>query len=231
MSEGLFWTLREAFASRKLEKVAGRQRARLAEMVAYARAASPYYRDLYRDLPGRVEDTTLLPVTGKRELMACFDDWATDREVTIDKARAFAGNPNLIGERFLGRHTLATTSGTTGTPGIFLLDDRSTAVATAMAVRMLRAWLGLGDLFRMLAGGRRMAMTIASGSHSATAVVAARFHKSASGQGRLLALSVHAAITRLLAEHGLEHVAVELAAKLPEQSSGGKCRTVIPLRH
>lgn len=191
MSEGLFWTLREAFASRKPKKVAGRQRARLAEMVAYARENSPYYRDLYRDLPGRVEDLTLLPVTSKRELMARFDDWATDREVTIDKARAFAGNPNLIGERFLGRHTLATTSGTTGTPGIFVLDDRSMAVASAMALRMLRAWLGLGDLFKILVSGRRMAMTIASGSHSATAVAAARFHKSASGRKRLLTLSVH----------------------------------------
>lgn len=36
--------------------IAGRQRARLAEMVAFARAASPYYRALYQNLPERVED-------------------------------------------------------------------------------------------------------------------------------------------------------------------------------
>ena len=59
--------------------------------------------------------------------MARFDDWATNRDVTLDKARAFAANPDVIGERFLGRHTLATTSGTTGTPGIFIIDDGSCA--------------------------------------------------------------------------------------------------------
>lgn len=199
MSEGLFWTLREAFTSRAPKKVAGRQRARLAEMVAFARAHSPYYRDLYRDLPERVEDPTLLPVTSKRELMARFDDWATDREVTIDKARAFAENPDLIGERFLDKYTLDTTSGTTGTPGIFVLDDPSMAVTKAMALRTLRAWLGFGDLVRILVRGQQMAMTIASGSHSATAVAAARLRKSASGRKRVLALSVHMPLPEMVA--------------------------------
>ena len=60
MSEGLLWKVREAFASRKPAKVAKWQRARLTEMVAYARANSPYYRDLYRDLPDQFEDPTLL---------------------------------------------------------------------------------------------------------------------------------------------------------------------------
>lgn len=200
MSEGLFWTLREAFASRKAKKVAGRQRARLSEMVVFARANSPYYRELYRDLPDTVEDPALLPVTSKRELMARFDDWATDREVTIDKARAFAENPDLIGERFLGKYTLETTSGTTGTPGIFVLDDPSMAVTGAMGLRTLRAWLRFSDLVRILAGGGRTAMTIASGSHSATAVAAARFRKSASDRKRILAISVHAPLSEMVCQ-------------------------------
>lgn len=199
MNEGLLWTLREAFTSRNPEKVAQRQRGRLTEMVAYARTNSPYYRELYRDLPERVEDPTLLPVTSKRELMARFDDWATDREVTIDKARAFAENPDLIGERFLDKYTLDTTSGTTGTPGIFVLDDPSMAVTKAMALRTLRAWLGFGDLVRILVHGRRMAMTFASGSHSPTAVAAVRLRKSASGRKTVLALSVHMPLPEMVA--------------------------------
>lgn len=74
MSEGLLWTLREAFASRKPETVARRGRARLTEAVASARANSPYYRELYEGLPERVDDVTLLPVTGKQKPMARFDD-------------------------------------------------------------------------------------------------------------------------------------------------------------
>jgi phenylacetate-coenzyme A ligase PaaK-like adenylate-forming protein len=169
-------------------------------MVAFARANSPYYRELYRNLPDKVEDATLLPVTSKRELMARFDDWATDREVTIDKARPFAENPDLIGERFLGRYTLNTTSGTTGTPGIFVLDDPSMTVVSAMALRTLQAWLGFGDLVRILAGGGRMAMTFAPGSHSATGVPAARIRKSASWRKKVLTLSVHAPLSEIVSQ-------------------------------
>lgn len=196
---GLIW---DAWRARKkgADAIAQRQRARLAKIVAYARANSPYYRELYRDLPERVEDTTLLPVTDKNRLMARFDDWATDREVTISKARAFAENPDLIGERFLGKYTLNTTSGTTGTPGIFVLDDPSMAVVSAMALRTLQAWLGFGDLVRILAGGGRMAMTFASGSHSATAVSAARVRKSASWRKRVLTLSVHAPLSEMVSQ-------------------------------
>ena len=104
-----------------------RWRARLAEMVAHVRANSPYYRELYRDLPERVEDPALLPVTSKKELMARFDDWPTDRDVTMEKVRAFVEDSGLIGERFLDRYTVATTAGTTGTRGIFVMDDRSLA--------------------------------------------------------------------------------------------------------
>jgi len=200
MNVGVLWLLREAFASRKPEKVAQRQHARLAKMVAFARAHSPYYRELYRDLPERIEDLTLLPVTSKRELMARFDDWATDREVTIAKARAFAENPDLIGARFLDKYTLDTTSGTTGTPGIFVLDDPSMAVTKAMALRALRAWLGFRDILKILAGGGRTAMTIAAGSHSATAVAAARLHKSPSRRKRILALSVHMPLQEMVGQ-------------------------------
>ena len=201
MNASFLWMLSTAFATRNRDKIARLQRARLAEMVSFARSHSPYYAELYRELPSTVEDPTLLPVTNKKKLMARFDDWASDREVTIEKARSFAGNPALIGERFLGRYTLATTSGTTGTPGIFVLDDCTIAVTGAMCVRLLRAWLGLGDLLRILVSGGRLAMTVAPGSHSATADAAARVRKTRWGRTRILALSVyaplHETVTRL----------------------------------
>ena len=157
--------------------IAGRQRARLAEMVAFARASSPYYRALYQNLPERIEDPALLPVTDKKTLTARFDDWVTDREVVLEKVGVFADDPGLIGERLLGRYTVATTSGTTGTRGIFLLDDRSMAVTSALALRMLGAWLGVGDVLRILARRGRMAMVNATGGHFASAVAATRLRR------------------------------------------------------
>lgn len=145
--------------------LARRQRSRIADLVAYARANSGFYRQLYRDLPQRVEDPTTLPVTDKRALMSRFDEWATDRAVTLQKARAFAENPDLIGEPFLGRYTLATTSGTTGTRGIFVSDDRAVAVRNALLLRALSAWLAPRDWLQLLAGGGRTAMVLATGGH------------------------------------------------------------------
>jgi phenylacetate-CoA ligase len=157
--------------------IARRQRGRLSAIVDYARAHSPYYRELYRDLPVKVEDPALLPVTGKKELMRRFDDWVVDREVTFEKVGAFVENPDLVGERFLGKYTVITTSGTTGLRGIFVVDDRSMAVTNALAVRMMSAWLGARDVVRILAGGGRTAMVIATGGHFATTVAAARLRK------------------------------------------------------
>jgi phenylacetate-coenzyme A ligase PaaK-like adenylate-forming protein len=131
--------------------IAERQRARFAEMLAFARANSPYYRELYRDLPERIADARSLPITDKMKLMSRFDDRATDPEVTLEKARAFVDNPELIGERFLGKHIVSTTSGTTGPPGIFLYDDRTMAVVNAVLFRWLSARLTAADVVRFVA--------------------------------------------------------------------------------
>jgi hypothetical protein len=89
MSENILWLLRDARRARKQGQpaIARRQRARLTEMVAHARAHSPYYRELYKNLPDRIEDPSMSPVTCKKKLPERFDDWVTDREVTIEKAR------------------------------------------------------------------------------------------------------------------------------------------------
>ena len=174
MTEHVVSLIWDAWRTRRkgVGAIAQHQRTRLADMVAHARASSPYYRELYRDLPDRVESAEQLPVTNKNALMARFDDWCADREITQERAQAFAEDPKLIGERFLDKYTLLTTSGTTGTRGVFVLDDRSMTVTSAMAFRMLTAWLGAGDFIRIVAGGGRMAMVMATGGHFASAVTA-----------------------------------------------------------
>lgn len=182
------------------EAIAQRQRVRFAAIVAYARASSPYYRELYKNLPDEIDDPATVPVTDKQALMARFDEWSTDRDVTLDKARAFAANPDLIGERFLGRYTLATTSGTTGTPGIFIIDDGAMRVTSALALRMIRSWVGIGDVAKIVAGGRRLAMVADIGHHSATSVAAARLLKSPMRRKRIQLLSVRTPLPELVAQ-------------------------------
>ncbi|TNB75690.1 phenylacetate--CoA ligase family protein [Arthrobacter sp. BB-1] len=156
-----------------------RQQERLAEMVTYARTRSPYYRRLYHGLPARITDPGLLPVTTKAALMAHFDDWVTDPAVTLEETQSFVDDPSLVGTKFLNRYTAATTSGTTGTRGLFLLDTRSLAVAKALAFRMLTSWLTPADIIGIVRG--RVAMVIATGGHFASAAAAAALQK---GPGR-----------------------------------------------
>jgi putative adenylate-forming enzyme len=180
--------------------IAQRQRTRLAEVVAYARAHSPYYRELYRHLPPDVDDPTLLPVTNKKLLMSRFDDWVTDREVTLDRAQAFVADPDLVGERFLGRYLVATTSGTSGVRGLFVMDEQNMAVHSGLGSRAGGA-LGAGDVVRTLAHGARTAVITAPGGHFFTVAGTERFRKDNPLAGRILRVfSVQQPLPDLVAE-------------------------------
>lgn len=193
--------LRDARAARKqgADAIARRRRDRLADLVAFARARSPYYREHYRHLPERVTDPTLLPVTSKAELMPRFDDWITDRSVTLASARAFVQDAALIGEKFLDRYTVSTTSGTTGTPGIFLTDQRVLAVTAAVGARTLSSWLTAADVARIVARGGRTAMVIATGGHFASSTAAAALRKNRLRRTRIGVFGVHAPMPDLVA--------------------------------
>ncbi|GAB3896217.1 hypothetical protein GCM10027612_50260 [Microbispora bryophytorum subsp. camponoti] len=182
------------------EGIARRQRARLAEAVAYARSHSPYYRELYRALPDDIDDPARLPVTDKKALMARFDDWVTDPDVTLAKAREFVADPALVGERFQGRYLVATTSGTSGLRGIFLQDERSVAVGNAVGQRA-RAGLGVGDLVRLMRGAGRTAIVSAPPGHFSTVAGAARFRRDHPRLGWMLReFSIHMPLPELAAE-------------------------------
>ena len=188
----------DAWRTRKIGvgAIAQRQHPRLAEMVAHARSRSPHYRELYRDLPERIESVEQLPVTDKKMLMERFDGWCTDRAVTLEAAEAVVDDPARIGERFLGKYTLATTSGTTGRRGIFLTDDRTMAVVTAMMLRWMGDWLSPSDILKIIARRGRLAMVMATGGHFASAVAAARLKKR---RGKLVeVLSAHMPMAELV---------------------------------
>ncbi|MEQ1871440.1 MAG: phenylacetate--CoA ligase family protein [Vicinamibacterales bacterium] len=200
-SEHFVALLRDARRARREgpDAIAQRQRTRLAGIVAHARAHSPYFRELYKGLPDRVEDPMLLPVTDKKQLMVRFDDWVTDRAVTIEDVHAFIGNPALIGDRFLDMYTVLTTSGTTGTPGIFVLDDRTMSVTSALAVCMGRAWLAGTDILKVITRGGRMTMICATGGHYAEAVIGARLRKRR-GDNAVQVLSANAPLPTIVAD-------------------------------
>ena len=95
---------------------------RLNALVEWARKNSPYYSELYKDLP---ENYTLsdLPRVNKRELMEHWDAWVTDRELTLAETERFMEDTDNIGRKLKKKYMVYTTSGSTGNPLVAVYDD------------------------------------------------------------------------------------------------------------
>src|SRR5512144_2274616 len=109
-----------------------RQQKRLIDLVAFAREDSRYYAEKYRDLPARIEDVRQLPIVTKPDLMAHFEDWVTDPAIKRADVDAFIADKSRIGESFLDRYLVFTTSGSSGIPAILIQDARAQAVMTGL---------------------------------------------------------------------------------------------------
>jgi putative adenylate-forming enzyme len=145
------------------------QRTRQDALIDFARAASPFYRQLYEHLPeGSVEWTRLPPVT-KSTLMQRFDDWVTDRGVGRAAVDAFLRDTSRIGDLLFDRYAVWKSSGSTGEPGVFLHDRESLAsfdllIAAQVQSPALAAPYALGAMTH--AG--RAALIAATGEHFAS---------------------------------------------------------------
>lgn len=201
MSARIIPLLLDAYRARKggPDALRQRQQRRLAGMVGYARVHSPYYRELYTRLPDDVADATLLPVTDKKTLMSRFDDWVTNRAVTLSKVRTFIAEASRIGEHFTGGYTALTTSGTSGTPGVFLWDDPTMTVINVLMLRTLREWIRVRDVLKIVTRGGRMTLICATGGHYAEPVAGARLQH-LRGADKVQVLAAHAPLAEMVAK-------------------------------
>ena len=148
----IWWTRHGPLPAAEL---AGR---RLAALLEFTREHSPFYRRRWRHAPA---DLALreLPVVRKPELMASFDDWVTDPRIRHgDVERFIATRP--VGERFLGRYVVFQSSGTSGTPGLFVQDGHALAVYDALvAAQMAEPWLAPAAMAALRGPGVLIAAT------------------------------------------------------------------------
>ena len=141
---------------------------RLNALVAHARSASPFYRRLYSHLPAGDVALSTLPAVSKGLLMDNFDDWSTDRRIRRVDVERFLSDRTRIGEAFLGCHVWKS-SGTSGTPGIFLHDARAMAIYDALiAAQIDELALDARMASRLWAGSGRAALVVATGDHFAS---------------------------------------------------------------
>jgi phenylacetate-coenzyme A ligase PaaK-like adenylate-forming protein len=174
---------------------------RLRSLLAHARAHSPFYGRRYAHLPAGEERLEQLPPVDKAELMAHFDEWVADPGIRLRDVERFVADPARVGEPYLGRYAVWTSSGSTGRPGIYVQDEDALATYDALlSIRFPGARAAASPLQALAAGGR-LAMIAATGGHFAGVVSWERLRRSHPWVAALArTFSVLAPLPQLVAE-------------------------------
>lgn len=146
------------------------QHERLARLLGAARAGSAIYRQRLAGLPDDGSALAQVEPVARAELMARFADWVTDPQLELDALRAHTADPSRIGLPHLDRYLVWESSGTSGTPGIFVQDARAMAVYDALEALRRAADSGLQRWLDPLYASERIAFVGASGGHFASGV-------------------------------------------------------------
>ncbi len=151
------------------EAIARRQSDRLAELLQAALGA-PFYAEWLAGRDPRATPLHALPITGKALLMRRFDDFLTDRAITLDAVRAFAADPARVGRRLLDRCWVWESSGSTGESGLFVQDQTAMSVFDALESIRRHSPRPFARLVDPLYLGERYAFVGAIGGHFASHV-------------------------------------------------------------
>lgn len=148
-----------------LPAILERQQKRLKELIAFARKHSRYYAVKYRELPTCIENVHQLPPVTKPDLMAHFEDWVTDPAIKLADVEAFVADKSRIGELFLDRYLIFTTSGSSGAPAILIQDAPAQAVMTGLTYMRGLGMVSPREYWRVFQMGGRQVALFATGGH------------------------------------------------------------------
>jgi phenylacetate-coenzyme A ligase PaaK-like adenylate-forming protein len=126
---------RERWPRERLERF---QQERLTELVSFARAHAPLWRERLPVGQARLHD---LPVLTKAELIEHFDDLVTDRRLRLDDLLAHLAEVRSD-VLYLGEYRPMATSGSSGRKTVFVYDRAGWRAVLTMFLRR-SAWIGL----------------------------------------------------------------------------------------
>lgn len=121
-------------SAQSAEALRRRAQLRLDLLIEQTRQRSPLYaRHFSRHLQsvGAHPRLNQLPVITRTQLMAQFDDWATDRAVTRASVNSYLASADRADADYLERYALWTSSGTCGEWGIFVQPPSALALYDA----------------------------------------------------------------------------------------------------
>ncbi|MBW1807164.1 MAG: phenylacetate--CoA ligase family protein [Deltaproteobacteria bacterium] len=157
------------------ERIQAVQLLNLRKAVSYAKAKSPFYSELYRDVdpddPGFSVES--LPPVTKDILMENFDRVVTDPRIKLNEVKEWARDRDKLGKLFKRRFVVTHTSGTTGMPAYFVYNKREWDWIQAIGItRGMRFKPSFIDFFRyagrILVKRVRIALVSVTGGHFVT---------------------------------------------------------------
>jgi len=142
------------------EKLARIQRVRLRRLVRNTVRSSAFFANKFRGIDADRCELTDLPPSRKDELMANFDAIVTDPLVRRTEVERFIGNPNNLGQWFLGRYAVSHTSGSQGSPLLIVQDRRCLEIAFAIMSSRAKpgGQIGVGEGIKRLWSPARLAV-------------------------------------------------------------------------
>ena len=151
----------------ELEKL---QIQRLQQVFKYAIEHSPFYRRKYQGIAGDTIPLKDLPPVTKQELMSNFDDWVTDSEIRFLEVKNFISKPANIAKPYLEKYTVWESSGSTNTPGIFLVSDEAMSIYDALEFSRKSTFLKIHQCLNSFALSDRVAFVGVNSGHFASIV-------------------------------------------------------------
>lgn len=151
------------------------QRERLNRIVRFAKLNSPYYSVLYQNI-GENFSLSDLPTVKKIELMAHWNDWVTDRNISLSEIQYFMEDLDHIGRKWNGKYLVYTTSGSTGNPLVSLCDTSTNNVTGAISA--LRSYARSEDMKAFIKrGGKSVGIYADSGFYLGNSSIRSRLLK------------------------------------------------------
>lgn len=157
-----------------LEHIQKLQRDRLRALVRHARANSPFYADLYRNVDPDHFELTDLPVITKAQMMEHFDRFLTVRDVKRQEVEEFMADPQRLGQWYRGRYAVSHTSGSSGLQAIIVQDRPGMELLFALqSLRGSPLTTSVADFFSRLFRRTRLAVaTIGRGFYPSAVALA-----------------------------------------------------------
>ncbi|SNX53425.1 phenylacetate--CoA ligase family protein [Thermoanaerobacterium sp. RBIITD] len=121
------------------------------KLLRHAYTHSKFYHNYYNDNGIKKSDLAYIPIENlppidKSIFIENFDDIVTDKNLSKHNIEEFIKNDDVSNKKFLGKYTIIHSSGSTGTPTIFVYDKKAWEYVLAAAFRACKGEIRIRDV-------------------------------------------------------------------------------------